>query len=324
VARIRLWQLGKERLAELQESSFDFEKRLEDLIEANPSLLEHDLVILGRQVPVQGGRIDLLGIDSQNRLTVIELKPDPLRREAIGQALDYASWVSTAPVEELRAKVDAYLKPRNSSLDAKVKERGLGDIADPDQRDVAMVLVGVGDSPGLERLTDYLAGYELPITMVSFQVFKSENGSQVLSRELREEEAARPRKRPPIDELRAAAQGTGAGAAFDALFEAGRRHELHMRTDKACFWYAPARQKSRAMFTVWLWPAQPGRLRLGVWHQAFSEFYPPVTEEEAASLLGPRGPRVIADKEAQLFVDGLDRLFRLVAERGPSSTPDSG
>ena len=50
------------------------EKSLEDLLVTSPELLMPDLTLIGRQVPTEGGPLDLLGIDSDGRLVVFELK----------------------------------------------------------------------------------------------------------------------------------------------------------------------------------------------------------------------------------------------------------
>ena len=50
------------------------EHLLEDLLVASPQLLEPGLKLIGRQVPTDGGPLDLLGVDQDGRITVFELK----------------------------------------------------------------------------------------------------------------------------------------------------------------------------------------------------------------------------------------------------------
>ena len=51
------------------------EKKLEDIIESDPAMLGEALMILGRQVKTDSGKvIDLLGIDAEGGLHVLELK----------------------------------------------------------------------------------------------------------------------------------------------------------------------------------------------------------------------------------------------------------
>ena len=71
------------------------EKDLEDWVEHNPSILGGDRVlIIATQKSIPGvGRLDLLGIDQSGSLVIIELKRYSTPRDAVAQALDYASWL---------------------------------------------------------------------------------------------------------------------------------------------------------------------------------------------------------------------------------------
>lgn len=69
------------------------EEKLERLLLKNPGLLSDGLVLVGRQNETQGGPLDLLGIDSDGRLVVFELKRGILTRDAVSQVLDYVSYL---------------------------------------------------------------------------------------------------------------------------------------------------------------------------------------------------------------------------------------
>ena len=88
------------------------EQNLEDWIEREPGLLQTGLTIVGRQVGLESGRLDLLALDPQGHWVVIEIKSGDLRREAVAQVLDYASCIATMPHDELRQKVNEYLNQR--------------------------------------------------------------------------------------------------------------------------------------------------------------------------------------------------------------------
>ena len=49
------------------------------------------LTLVGRQTPTEGGPLDLLGVDSDGKLAVFELKRGTLSRDAVAQIIDYAS-----------------------------------------------------------------------------------------------------------------------------------------------------------------------------------------------------------------------------------------
>jgi len=70
------------------------EARLEELVEAEPTILGQPLLIIGRQVVTSFGKvIDLLAVDADGILHVLELKKDKTPREVLAQILDYGSWV---------------------------------------------------------------------------------------------------------------------------------------------------------------------------------------------------------------------------------------
>ena len=53
------------------------EKPLEEFLEENPTLIQKDMFIIGRQVTTTDGKyIDLLGIDKSCSVIIIELKKD--------------------------------------------------------------------------------------------------------------------------------------------------------------------------------------------------------------------------------------------------------
>ena len=77
------------------------EEMLEDVLVANPNMLMRGLSLVGRQLPVEGGFVDLLGIDEDGRLVVFELKREKLTRDAVAQVLDYCSYLEALSESEL-------------------------------------------------------------------------------------------------------------------------------------------------------------------------------------------------------------------------------
>ncbi len=58
------------------------EALLEDILVWNPAMLMPDVQLVGRQLRTANGPLDLLGVDSEGRLVLFELKREKLRREA--------------------------------------------------------------------------------------------------------------------------------------------------------------------------------------------------------------------------------------------------
>ena len=116
---IKIWEINNGQIMEQRNSVFadsHREKELEDWIVQSPGILGEKLLIIARQrVIPEVGKLDLLGMDSNGRLVIIELKRSMAPREAVAQALDYGSWLNNASEEEILACANQYLQ--NQSLE---------------------------------------------------------------------------------------------------------------------------------------------------------------------------------------------------------------
>lgn len=74
-----------EEVAETQE------KDIEDYVADNPELIGTGLKLIGRQLTIGTGRLDLLFEDKNQNLVIVELKFNPIGRKAIRQIQDYIS-----------------------------------------------------------------------------------------------------------------------------------------------------------------------------------------------------------------------------------------
>ena len=83
----------------------DAEAVLEEVFVRNPSMLMPGLELIGRQLATANGSLDLLGIDSEGRLVVFELKRGTLTRNAVAQAIDYASWLDSLDDDDLWTRI---------------------------------------------------------------------------------------------------------------------------------------------------------------------------------------------------------------------------
>ena len=102
---MKLWQVDGAKLTELPPSALDYERRMEEWICADPSVLGIDMLLLGNQVSTPAGRIDVLGITRDGELVIVEIKRDRTPREVVAQTLDYASWITERQRGARRARM---------------------------------------------------------------------------------------------------------------------------------------------------------------------------------------------------------------------------
>ena len=81
------------------DQAFPLEAHLRDFLDRNPSCIEPGLKIYdadnrhGKEYAIEGGFIDLLAVDRDQRFVVIELKLGRGRNKAVGQLSYYMAWV---------------------------------------------------------------------------------------------------------------------------------------------------------------------------------------------------------------------------------------
>ena len=286
MADLGVWTVDGDAPRRVGRSGVDLEKDLEDWIAVDASLLADGLTVVGRQVWLDGGPLDLLAIDWQDRWVVIELKRGRLYRDAITQALDYASSIAQMDGEEL----EALLKPGLAALgDAEELSQAVRRQLDGEDepREVAILLAGVGVHGGLERIVAHLGGYGVPISIVSFEVFEPQDGPRLLIREVTEEDTRPPRRsgrRYSVEAIRQRAAEAGVQAQFDRFLEIVREAGLHPRPYALAVMIAPPSNRNR-----YLMYARPeaGGIVFSAGPVGFAEFFPPLTEAKATAAIGP-------------------------------------
>jgi hypothetical protein len=107
----------------LENQNFDNEKLLQDVLEKFPEFIALDdlgaaepFMVIGREVATPAGYIDVLCIDGEGILTVIETKlarNSQIRREVIGQVLEYVAQVSKWSVHDVLMVASKYFQSPN-------------------------------------------------------------------------------------------------------------------------------------------------------------------------------------------------------------------
>lgn len=184
---VGLWRVG-ERLTPVVGGGMDGERRLEALLADDITVVDLDLMLIGRQVPTAYGKfIDLLAVDSDGRIVVLELKKDRSPREVVAQLLDYGSWVRNLEEADLddifrsfQIKHQAARAP--VSLHEAFRMRFDGDVPGEFNEAHKLVLVASGLDDSSERIINYLADeYGVSINAVFFKVFR-DGDAEYLSR----------------------------------------------------------------------------------------------------------------------------------------------
>ena len=111
---VKIWEVTENSLQPVTIDSFandHLESELETWIAQDPSILGERLLIIARQKSIPDvGKLDLMAVDQGGSLIIVELKRDRTPREAVAQALDYASWVHSADQDQISQWAEHYLK----------------------------------------------------------------------------------------------------------------------------------------------------------------------------------------------------------------------
>ena len=181
---IRIWSVGDgDRLTECARRSLDLESRLEEWLARDITILDGELIVIGRQVETAfGGIIDLLCINRAGDLVIVELKRDKTPRDVTAQALDYASWVKDLSSDKITDIADNYLSG-DGPLDHAFKRQFNEELPDSLNDNHRMIVVGSKIDPSSERIIKYLSDtYGIDINGATFQFFDGDDGGELLAR----------------------------------------------------------------------------------------------------------------------------------------------
>lgn len=183
---IKTWQILEGKLTKISSSLVkDKKKEKDDLefwIKGNPEILGNDIAIIGEQVKTKSGYLDFLGIDRLGNLIVVELKRDKLPREALAQAIDYASDLSTYEPDSLNDICLGFSgQPLADYLSEKFPDTNFEELAfNQTQR---LLLVGFSIEEPLHRMIEWLSEkYNLAINAIVLHYAKTKSGDELLSR----------------------------------------------------------------------------------------------------------------------------------------------
>lgn len=183
---IKVWQIEDGKPIPLEttmaEAGRTEPKDLERWIKHNPAILGQDILIVGEQVPTKSGPVDFLAVDRLGNVVIVELKRDRIPREAMVQAIDYASDIASWDLDKLN---EVCLKQKGQTLDAYVNEN----FRDLDFEDISwnqtqrILLVGTYVEEPLQRMIEWLSGkYGVLINAVLFRYIRTKSEDELIAR----------------------------------------------------------------------------------------------------------------------------------------------
>ena len=173
---MKIWRIEGEKVQPLSLGGIDFENKLESVIENDPSTIDPNLLVIGRQVRTDSGPIDLLAIDPAGKLVVIELKREKTSREVVAQALDYGSSVRDKAEEDIKEIFTQYQLSRGVSQPEEIYaalEKKFGESPDELTISPRLLIVAAEVDSATDRIVRYLREeFGANIDVVSFGVFQ--------------------------------------------------------------------------------------------------------------------------------------------------------
>lgn len=183
---IKTWELIDGHLRDVKSALADQGRTetfdLEQWIISNPTIIGHDLTIVGRQVQTRSGPLDILAVDRLGNLVIVELKRDLLPRVALAQGIDYASDVAGWGIERISEACTKYSgKSLEDALSEAYPEEKLENMNINGSQKV--LLVGFAIEPPLERMINWLSeNFGVGINAIVLHYVVTSSGDELLTR----------------------------------------------------------------------------------------------------------------------------------------------
>ncbi len=222
--KIRLWEITPDqKLVEMMSNRIPLEERLEEWLASDISVLDPNLLVIGRQVDTDyGGTIDLLCLDSAGDTVVVELKKGRTPREVTAQALDYASWVKDLSYEQLTEIAAEYFRDE-SSLSSKFQTKFREELPSELNLSHRSLVVAEEIDASTERIVRYLSDMNVPVNVATVQHFRDKDGRDILAQvylippeeaETKAQSTSKRTSRNTLSGLEAMAEENGVGALY--------------------------------------------------------------------------------------------------------------
>jgi len=176
-----LFRVEQDAVLEVQQTTTTeeavYESQVETWVSRRPDMLGEKLLIIGRQVGLDGGRdqIDLLALDEEGALVVIELKRDLIGGDADLQGLRYAALIGDWEESDIRKQAEGYWESLGEERDFLEETQALcGDEVtfNTAQR---LILVGRDIKPRLGTMALWLIKQGVDLRVVAIGLLKDED-----------------------------------------------------------------------------------------------------------------------------------------------------
>lgn len=243
---IKIWAIEGSQVSLVQPTNrMDSEKHLEEILVKNPELLMPGLTLVGRQTQTEGGPLDLLGVDSDGRLVVFELKRGMLSRNAVAQIIDYVSYLEDmdldALVSHISDKSGAHSIDKIDDFEKWYTENENIEVDSLDSlRPLRMFLVGLGVDDKTERMVNFLTKNGMDISLLTFYGFE-QDGKVLLARQMRvegQEKYINPLKNDNVTLFARKVAGLAIDRLPDNIKPKSKNQFAHDRGHRSyCLWY---------------------------------------------------------------------------------------
>jgi hypothetical protein len=317
MGELGIWQLDSgERAERVEESTALLEKRLEDWIHEDPSMLDGDIEWVARQLVLPGGkRLDLLGLAPDDAWVVVELKAGRVGADTVSQALTYVLALDQLSNAELAAKIKKQ-NPSNGSISDRLHAMSEASEEEP-ERIYRILVAGIGSAEEAQRAAESLGrlSLDVEITTVSFRAFTTPQG-HLLVRELEED---------PEPEVSAGSSWTLAALLHRAAgngVEAEFQRALSEMTDRG---YGTRQKKFGLLFNrhsrrqVFWFGMYRGSIQVGFHERNFPDVFG-VTRLQAIELLGANWRELPPAAAVDCLIGWADK----VTDAGWALEQDSG
>ena len=182
----KVWRVDSDRLTQLEPDRLYEERRLEDWLCHDIGLLSDQLLVIGRQIDVSGGTIDLLAVDEEANLLIVELKRDRTPRDVVAQTLDYASSIQDFGREEVERHARDFL---GTEFDEAFERRFGHEAPEVVNGRHRIYIVASSLDSATRRIVEYLSRvHGVDINAATFSYFNTEQGEFLVRSMLLDEE----------------------------------------------------------------------------------------------------------------------------------------